>query len=205
MVNPEVAKYIKEWERKGHSEDELRTWLRQNNYSEEHIEEAFFVVQNPPVELQKSKHGLSVSHEKDEIRLTGRKPMTVLLWWFLTLGFYTYYWFIVTTGEIRKNGKQCPSAWLLFVPFLLGIVMVVLLIAQAIIGASESLLTIVIPVAILVSALLSFFAWLYFFWEFCETVKELAKAPVFATFLLLLFAHPVGLMLAQSDLNRFAD
>lgn len=45
-----------------------------------------------------------------------RNITNIILLYIFTLGFYIYYWFVVTKIELNQQGAQIPTAWLLLIP-----------------------------------------------------------------------------------------
>ncbi|HSX52774.1 MAG TPA: DUF4234 domain-containing protein [Patescibacteria group bacterium] len=46
-----------------------------------------------------------------------RSPIVVFALGLVTLGFYSWYWAVVTKGEMNKQGEKIPTAWIWLIPF----------------------------------------------------------------------------------------
>lgn len=45
-----------------------------------------------------------------------RNPALVIIFMIITLGIYGIYWYVKTKEEIKSQGAQIPTAWLLIIP-----------------------------------------------------------------------------------------
>lgn len=45
-----------------------------------------------------------------------KSPIVVLLLGFVTVGIYSWYWFIKTKGEMNSKGEKIPTAWIWLIP-----------------------------------------------------------------------------------------
>lgn len=50
--------------------------------------------------------------------MKNRNPLIVFLLPFLTFGFYGWYWFIKTKGEMNSKGEKIPTAWIWLIPLI---------------------------------------------------------------------------------------
>ena len=48
--------------------------------------------------------------------MKNRNPLMVFLLPLLTFGFYGWYWFIKTKGEMNSKGEKVPTAWIWLIP-----------------------------------------------------------------------------------------
>ena len=48
--------------------------------------------------------------------MRNRSVIMLIVWTFVTLGFYPLYWMVSTKNEMNRVGAQIPTAWLLIVP-----------------------------------------------------------------------------------------
>ena len=49
--------------------------------------------------------------------MKSRNPLAVLILSFVTFGFYSLYWQVITKGEMNRLGAKIPTAWLIVIPF----------------------------------------------------------------------------------------
>jgi hypothetical protein len=49
--------------------------------------------------------------------MTKRHPAVVLILALVTCGIYHVYWLVATKGEMKRQGADIPTAWLLLIPF----------------------------------------------------------------------------------------
>lgn len=47
-----------------------------------------------------------------------RNPLAVFLFGLITLGLYSWYWAVVTKGEMNTKGEHIPTAWIWLIPVL---------------------------------------------------------------------------------------
>lgn len=50
--------------------------------------------------------------------MKNRNPLIVFLLPLLTFGFYGWYWFIKTKGEMNSKGEKIPTAWIWLIPLI---------------------------------------------------------------------------------------
>jgi Domain of unknown function (DUF4234) len=50
-----------------------------------------------------------------------RNPFLVFFLPFVTLGIYSWYWYVSTKNEMNKMGEHIPTAWIWLIPFFGGI------------------------------------------------------------------------------------
>ena len=50
-----------------------------------------------------------------------RNPFLVFFLPFITLGIYSWYWFVSTKNAMNKTGEHIPTAWIWLIPFFGGI------------------------------------------------------------------------------------
>lgn len=121
-----------------------------------------------------------------------RNPGLVLLFTIITLGIYGIYWIISTTNELRRNTTSAPNPLLWLVILLGNLVYISALFTQTWILAVLAYVVILVIVIV-------------YWWKYSTAINELTGFSKGGMFALLLFVAPVGMILAQIELNKKAD
>jgi hypothetical protein len=57
-----------------------------------------------------------IHNEIEKRKMTNRNPVVVLILAMVTCGIYGVVWYVKTKGEMKAQGADIPTAWLLIVP-----------------------------------------------------------------------------------------
>lgn len=219
MVRQDLVKYIEDAKKKGYSERQLYQHLVSHGIPRKDVEEAIkqqttFPVRmlqafNPPERIPKMPPNAFKPSQPQQLNRSGnsikhRNPFLVLLFSIITMCIYAMYWVISTNLELKKNTKSAPSPWIWIVIVILSMIALGTMLA---IGYPTNLTPtteistihlVMLGGIFLINLILTFIFWA----KYAKSLNELTGFSTAGAFLLMFFLFPIGIIIAQVQLNN---
>ncbi len=195
MADQRLLDYIKNTEKRGFSEKEIKKALVKEGWPSSEVKKALkeaeaakkqeekAAKEAQPSQPQKPSEGKQQKPVEKGPEETGgqsskpakaikrRNPFLVLIFCIITLGIYGIYWVVSTTKELRSSTSSAPNPWLLLTLILPPVGMIVMI---------------------------------YYYWKYSKAINELTGFNSILLFVLWILLGPVAMVISQIELNKKA-